>query len=157
LRPTGKAQCPAFIFPAVRYNHHPEPDLHESRLREEGEKMPAKKYRWYEMPAEQVTDTFSRKVIVGMNEMFCWLELKQGCIVPEHAHENEQISHVLKGRLLFVVDGETIEIGPGESLLIHPNAPHSAEVLSDETVHDYDTFSPPRADWVDGSDDYLKK
>jgi quercetin dioxygenase-like cupin family protein len=119
--------------------------------------MPARKYNWDEMPAEQVTDTFNRKMIVGVNEMLCWLELKPGCAVPEHAHENEQISHVLKGRLRFVVDGKTFEIGPGESLLIPPNAPHSAEVLGDETVYDYDIFSPPRADWLDGSDDYLRK
>ncbi|MBT3350308.1 MAG: cupin domain-containing protein [Nitrospinaceae bacterium] len=119
--------------------------------------MPAQKFSWDEMPAEQVTDTFSRKMIVGVKEMLCWLELKPGCVVPEHAHENEQISHVLKGHLRFVVDGETIEIGPGESLLIPPNARHSAEVLGDETVLDYDIFSPPRADWLDGTDDYLKK
>ena len=82
--------------------------------------MPAEKFTWDDMPAEQVTDTFSRKMVVGKNEMLRWLELKPGCKVPEHSHENEQISHVLKGRLRFVVDGETIEVGPGEILLIPP-------------------------------------
>ena len=119
--------------------------------------MPAEKFTWDDMPAEQVTDTFSRKMVVGKNEMLRWLELKPGCKVPEHSHENEQISHVLKGRLRFVVDEETIEVGPGEILLIPPLAAHSAEVLGEETVLDYDIFSPIRSDWLDGSDDYLRK
>ena len=119
--------------------------------------MPAEKFTWDDMPAEQVTDTFSRKMVVGKNEMLRCLELKPGCKVPEHSHENEQISHVLKGRLRFVVDGETIEVGPGEILLIPPLAAHSAEVLGEETVLDYDIFSPIRSDWLDGSDDYLRK
>jgi quercetin dioxygenase-like cupin family protein len=121
------------------------------------EDMPAEKFTWDDMPAERVTDTFSRKMVVGKNEMLCWLELKPGCKVPEHSHENEQISHVLKGRLRFVVDGETIEVGPGDILLIPPHAAHSAEVLGEETVLDYDIFSPIRSDWLDGSDDYLRK
>ncbi len=119
--------------------------------------MPAKKFHWDEMPAEQVTDTFSRKMVVGQNEMLCWLELKPGCQVPDHKHENEQISHVLKGRLRFVVDGETIEVGPGEILLIPPGTSHSAEVMGEETVIDYDIFSQIRSDWLDGRDDYLRK
>ena len=55
------------------------------------------------------------------------------------------------------MDGETIEVGPGEILLIPPLAAHSAEVLGEETVLDYDIFSPIRSDWLDGSDDYLRK
>jgi quercetin dioxygenase-like cupin family protein len=119
--------------------------------------MPAKKFNWDEMPTEQVTDFFSRKMVVGENEMLCWLELKPGCKVPEHRHIHEQISHVLKGRLRFTLGKETIEVGPGEILLIPPNQSHSAEVIGDETVLDYDIFSPIRRDWVDGTDEYLRK
>lgn len=119
--------------------------------------MRATKHVWSQMPAERVTDHFSRKMIVGENQMLCWLELKPGCLVPRHSHIHEQISHVLRGRLRFVVDGEEIEIGPGESLLIPPNVPHSAEVVGEETVLDYDLFSPIRRDWVEGTDDYLRQ
>ncbi len=119
--------------------------------------MRAKKYRWDEMPEEVVTDSLSRKMVVGEKEMLCWLRLKPGCLVPMHSHEHEQISHVIQGRLRFVVDEEAVEIGPGETLLIPPNVPHSAEVVGDETVLDYDIFSPVREDWLDGSDSYLRE
>ncbi len=118
--------------------------------------MRAKRYNWNEMPEEAVTDTFSRKMVVGEKEMLCWLKLKPGCLVPMHSHENEQISHVIKGRLRFFIDDESVEIGPGETLLIPPNVPHAVEVVGDETAIDYDIFSPIREDWLDGSDNYLR-
>ena len=118
--------------------------------------MRAKKYNWDEMPEEAVTDSFSRQMVVGEKEMLCRLKLKPGCAVPTHSHEHEQISHVLKGRLRFLIDDEPVEIGPGETLLIPPCVPHSAEVVGDETVIDYDIFSPIRDDWLDRSDSYLR-
>ncbi|MEK6712002.1 MAG: cupin domain-containing protein [Nitrospinota bacterium] len=119
--------------------------------------MRAKRFSWNEMPAERVTDLFSRKMVVGENEMLCWLELKPGCKVPRHSHIHEQISHCLRGRLRFDVDGEVVEIGPGETLLIPPHVPHSAEVVGEETVIDYDIFSPIRRDWLEGTDNYLRE
>ena len=50
---------------------------------------------------------------------------------------------------------EEIDINPGESLIIPSNLPHEALMIGD--VVEIDTFSPPRSDWIDGSDDYLKK
>ena len=119
--------------------------------------MRAAKFSWDDMPAEQVTEHFSRKMVVGENEMLCWLELRPGCRVPRHSHIHEQISHVLRGRLRFEVDGEAVEVGPGETLLIPSHVPHSAEVIGDDTVLDYDIFSPIRRDWVEGTDAYLRK
>ncbi|MDA0999049.1 MAG: cupin domain-containing protein [bacterium] len=119
--------------------------------------MRARKFDWSDMPLEQVTGSFSRQMIVGENEMFCRLVLKPGCIVPRHSHIHEQISHVLKGRILFEIDGEKIEVGPGQTLLIPPNVPHGAEVVGDEEAIDYDIFSPIRRDWLDGTDDYLRE
>ena len=53
--------------------------------------MRAQKYSWDEMPEEAVTDTLSRKMVVGEKEMLCRLKLKPGCVVPLHSHEHEQI------------------------------------------------------------------
>ena len=118
--------------------------------------MRARKFAWSQMPAERVTDLFSRKMIVGANEMLCWLELRPGCKVPRHSHVHEQISYCIQGRLRFDIDGEMVEIGPGESLLIPPNVPHAVEVVGSETVIDYDIFSPIRRDWLEGTDGYLR-
>jgi quercetin dioxygenase-like cupin family protein len=87
--------------------------------------------------------------------MLARLILRAGCVVPLHSHENEQITYILEGALKFVLQGKDIVVRAGEILIIPANVPHSAEALED-TV-DLDLFCPPRADWTDGTDAYLRK
>jgi len=80
--------------------------------------------------------------------------MKKGCIVPEHSHPNEQVTYILEGALNFFIDGREILVRAGETLTIPPNMPHKAEAVED-TV-DLDVFYPPRADWMSGTDAYLR-
>jgi len=80
--------------------------------------------------------------------------LKKGCVVPEHSHHNEQVSYILEGALRFGIDGNDIVVNAGEVLAIPPDMPHSAEALVD-TVS-LDIFHPPRADWINKTDAYLR-
>ncbi|MFZ0287096.1 MAG: cupin domain-containing protein, partial [Terriglobales bacterium] len=80
--------------------------------------------------------------------------LKKGCIVPEHSHHNEQATYILDGALKFWIDGKEIVVRTGEVLTIPPHMPHKAEALED-TV-DLDVFNPPRADWINKTDQYLR-
>jgi quercetin dioxygenase-like cupin family protein len=86
--------------------------------------------------------------------MIAHVYLAQGAIVPEHAHENEQITYILEGKLRFTLGDETIDVGAGEVLTIPPNVPHAAEALEDTL--DVDVFTPPREDWLSGTDAYLR-
>jgi len=43
----------------------------------------------------------------------------------------------------------------GELLQIPSNVPHSA--VAEEDFTGLDVFSPPRRDWIDGTDDYLRR
>ncbi len=95
-----------------------------------------------------------RQFVVGQNIMLARVLLKKGCIVPEHSHVNEQITYVLEGALKFWIDSKEIVVNAGEVLTIPPNMPHKAEALVD-TV-DLDVFSPPRADWINKTDKYLR-
>jgi quercetin dioxygenase-like cupin family protein len=45
-------------------------------------------------------------------------------------------------------------VKPGEVLHIPPNVPHKAEAIED-TV-DVDIFDPPREDWLNKTDSYLR-
>ena len=45
-------------------------------------------------------------------------------------------------------------VNAGEVLTIPSNLPHSAVALEDTL--DVDVFNPPREDWLDGSDAYLR-
>ncbi len=114
-------------------------------------------YRVNDVPREKVTDMLDRRLITGERSMLAHVYLKKGCIVPFHSHENEQISYILEGALRFWL-GERGErelvLRAGEVLVIPSQVRHKAEALED-TV-DLDIFTPPRRDWLDGTDDYLR-
>jgi quercetin dioxygenase-like cupin family protein len=115
-------------------------------------------FRWDSMKKERVSDMLERRLITGDRMMLAHVYLKKGCIVPKHSHENEQLTYILEGALRFLIgeDGsEEITVRAGEVLLIPSNVPHQAEAL-EETL-DVDVFSPPRADWLAKTDDYLRR
>ena len=115
-------------------------------------------FRWDSMKKERVSDMLERRLITGDRMMLAHVYLKKGCIVPKHSHENEQLTYILEGALKFWIgdDGaEEITVSAGEVLLIPSKVPHKAEAL-EETV-DVDVFSPPRQDWLERKDDYLRR
>ena len=115
-------------------------------------------FRWDAMKKERVSDMLERRLITGDRMMLAHVYLKKGCIVPKHSHENEQLTYILEGALKFWIgdDGaEEVTVSAGEVLLIPSNVPHKAEAL-EETL-DVDVFSPPRQDWLEKKDDYLRR
>ena len=103
-----------------------------------------------------MTDALSRRLITGERMMLAQVYLDKGCIVPRHSHENEQLTYILEGSLRFWIgeDGEEeLVIRAGQVLHIPSNVPHMAEALEDTL--DVDVFSPPRQDWLDGTDTYF--
>ena len=110
------------------------------------------------MPKEQVNDLLSRRLITGDRMMLAHVYLTKGCIVPKHSHDNEQITYILEGALRFKLgedQQEVVLVSAGEVLHIPSNLPHEAEAVEDTL--DVDVFSPPRADWLNKSDSYLRK
>jgi quercetin dioxygenase-like cupin family protein len=98
--------------------------------------------------------TIGRQFIVGTGMMIARVLLKKGALVPMHQHHNEQITYVLEGALEFSIEGRKVVVQAGEVLCIPPNVPHEALALED-TV-DLDVFNPPRQDWIDRDDAYLR-
>lgn len=100
-----------------------------------------------------------RRLITGDEMMIAHVYLAKGAIVPLHSHHNEQITYILEGKLRFTLgdgDGdETVDVAAGEVLTIPAHVPHMAEALEDTL--DVDVFHPPRQDWLDGSDAYLRE
>jgi quercetin dioxygenase-like cupin family protein len=109
---------------------------------------------WHTVPLEDLNPLLQRQFVVGQEIMLARVLLKKGCIVPEHSHRNEQLTYVLEGALKFWIDGKEIVVNAGETLCIPSNMPHKAEALAD-TV-DLDVFNPPRADWINKTDQYLR-
>ena len=122
-----------------------------------GGKRAAKWYRWDEVPREELHERLSRRLITGDQVMLAHVYLKQGCVVPKHSHENEQFTYILEGALRFLVGEEADEIvvRAGEVLHLPANVPHEAHALEDTL--DVDIFYPPREDWLNKTDDYLRR
>jgi quercetin dioxygenase-like cupin family protein len=115
-------------------------------------------FRWEDMPKERVTDQLSRRLVTGERMMLAHVYLDKGCVVPKHSHENEQITYILEGALRFWIgeDGsEEVIVRAGEVLHIPSHVPHRAEALEDTL--DVDVFSPPRQDWLNGTDTYFHR
>jgi unsaturated pyranuronate lyase len=115
-------------------------------------------FRWNDMPIEEVSGGLSRRLITGERIMLAHVYIKKGCIVPRHSHENEQITYILEGGLRFWIgadESQTLDVMAGEVLHIPSGVLHKAEALEDTL--DVDIFSPPRQDWLDKTDDYLRE
>lgn len=113
-------------------------------------------FRWDDMPKEKVTDQIHRRLITGDRMMLAHVYLDKGSIVPMHSHENEQFTYIMGGALRFWIGdegAEPLDVKAGEVLHIPSNVPHKAEALED--TFDVDIFSPPRQDWLDGTDTYF--
>jgi|TARA_B110000438_G_C15502889_1_gene516483 quercetin dioxygenase-like cupin family protein len=113
---------------------------------------------WESIPIEELNPLLSRRLITGEKGMLAHVYLKKGAVVPLHSHENEQFTYILEGALKFLIGedkSEEIIVRVGEVLHLPSNVPHEAEAIEDTL--DLDIFVPPRADWLSGSDAYLRE
>jgi quercetin dioxygenase-like cupin family protein len=110
--------------------------------------------KWQDIEVERLSSHIGRQFVVGTDVMLARVLLKKDAHVPLHSHHNEQITYILEGSLKFLIDGKEITVRAGEVLCIPPHAPHEAFALED-TV-DLDIFNPPRQDWIDRDDAYLR-
>lgn len=120
-----------------------------------------RKLSWDDMAVEELTPLIGRRLIYTDKQMLAHVYLKQGAIVPAHDHINEQITYILSGALRFWIGehadnpGDTyVDVRAGDVLVIPSMVRHRAEALEDTL--DVDIFNPPRQDWIDKSDDYLR-
>lgn len=116
------------------------------------------KISWDDVHEEQVNPKMKRKLIYGEKIMIAKMKFKDGFVVPFHTHVNEQITQVTFGSIRFWFgedEPQVVDIHAGESVVIPSNLPHKALMIGD--VEETDTWAPPRQDWLDGTDHYLKK
>jgi quercetin dioxygenase-like cupin family protein len=117
--------------------------------------------KWDDIPRETVTEDIGRRLFTGKRMMLAQVYLDRGAIVPWHSHENEQLTWVVSGALRFLIghegtdDVEDVLVAAGDVLYIPSSVPHRAEALEDTL--DVDIFSPPREDWLRGTDTYFQE
>ena len=112
---------------------------------------------WDAIDLETVNPHMRRRIVTGERMTVARIYFNDGFLVPLHSHENEQITQVISGVLRFTFGddhGETIDVGPGDVVVIPPHVPHQALCIGE--VEEMDMWSPRREDWLNKTDDYLR-
>jgi quercetin dioxygenase-like cupin family protein len=100
-----------------------------------------------ENPTIEICPGITRRTVAHGDTMYQMLAtLAAGSQMPAHAHPQEQIVHILEGKMRLIVEGVPHELSTGDSFYLASNVPHGVETLSATRV--LDTFSPPRADYL---------
>lgn len=110
--------------------------------------------KWSEVSVEDLGGGFTRQVILSDRMMICRNEVRAGSRFGSHRHE-ELIQYVLKGKLRFTSGEEVRIVSSGEVIIIPEGVEHGIEVLEDSLV--IDVFSPPKNDYLQEKESYLKK
>ena len=117
-------------------------------------KLEPKYISWKDVAREKLNPLIEREMVHGQQIMVARVFIKKDGHVPLHHHHNEQLTYILEGALKFAIDGKEIVVRAGEVLCIPANMPHEAWALEDTL--DLDVFTPPREDWLNKSDHYLR-
>jgi quercetin dioxygenase-like cupin family protein len=98
-------------------------------------------------PWIEICPGIKRKTVTSGKTMYQMIaRLEPGSKMPEHRHPQEQIVHILEGRMKLIVEGTPHELAAGESFYLPSNVPHGVEVVGETRV--LDTFSPPRDEYL---------
>ena len=112
------------------------------------------KQSWNAMEAEELSPVITRRMLNSKAATVARIFLKKGAIVPRHSHDNEQFTLIFGGALKFTLDDGELTVRAGEVLFIPSGVFHAAEALED--TDDLDIFTPPRQDWINKEDSYLR-
>ena len=100
-----------------------------------------------ENPWIDICPGIKRQTVTSGKTMYQMVaELKAGSKMPEHHHPQEQIVHILQGRLRLIVEGKSHEMKTGDSFYLGSHVPHAVESIDETRV--LDTFSPPRDEYL---------
>ena len=86
--------------------------------------------------------------ILAWNDQLMSVEVsfETGAVGADHTHPHTQLSYVLAGRFRYTVDGNSVEMNPGDSIVVPGGAVHGTVCLEKGTL--LDVFTPARQDFL---------
>jgi len=102
---------------------------------------------WAAVPTERVNEGIERQMVWGERVMVCRLRFDPRVVTAVHSHAHEQVTLVERGRVEFMIDGQSRTAVAGDVLVFPPHCEHGATILDEEVVL-IDIFSPPREDFL---------
>src|SRR6266481_34748 len=98
-----------------------------------------------ENPTIEICPGITRQTVANGKTMYQMLAtLAGGSRMPAHSHPQEQIVHILEGKMRLIVEDVPHELSTGDSFYLASNDPHGVEVMSPTRM--LDTFIMLRDD-----------
>jgi quercetin dioxygenase-like cupin family protein len=74
------------------------------------------------------------------------VSFETGAVGAVHTHPHTQCSYVLSGKFSYSVEGESVELNPGDSIVVPSGLPHGTVCLEKGVL--LDIFTPMREDFL---------
>ncbi len=98
------------------------------------------------LPIHEVLQGMRGRFVHSEHMTFAFWEIDKNFILPEHRHNNEQVTHILNGEFELSIAGKTQTMKAGQIAIIPSNTLHSGKALTDCKI--LDSFSPRREDYI---------
>jgi quercetin dioxygenase-like cupin family protein len=102
---------------------------------------------WDAVPERIGVSGIPIKCVNGEFMQLSRVELPSGFENQAHSHPSEQFGIVLTGTIEYNIEGTIITCRTGDCYIIAAGKQHSVKVVSDESVHLLECFSPPRKEY----------
>ena len=99
---------------------------------------------WDAVPSEEPLPGIIRQVIHGERQTMIRYRYAPGSVFPRHAHPEEQVTLVIRGRIAFEFDDRWLELGPGSVAVIPGGVEHGAAVVGTDAVETFNALTPRR-------------
>ena len=100
-----------------------------------------------DVPLRDLGGGVTRRVLAYSEQlMIVEVNFEAGGVGSVHTHPHCQNTYVKSGRFRFTIDGEPVEVGPGDTIAFPPDIPHGTLCLEAGTL--LDMFTPMRKDFI---------
>jgi|SRR5215471_10527467 len=83
-----------------------------------------------ELPVRQPLAGWNGRFFHSEHMTFAYYQVDADAVpIHEHHHPEEEVWHVVEGRLAITIDGEERVLGPGAAAVVPSNTPHRARAL----------------------------
>lgn len=103
-------------------------------------------YDWNELPEVELNPLIYGRIVEVPNAMVAKIRAPRGNALNMHKHDFDQVTNMLKGKILWHIEGEEPRlVGPGDVLVMPAGKLHGGEVIEDAEY--IDVFAPGRQDF----------
>ena len=111
--------------------------------------------KFEDLEREEINEGYHRRTLTGANHMVCMVDIRPGWVTKQHKHANDETLIIMEGSITSTVGEKIVEALPGDIIYIPPWIEHTGTV-GDKGIKMIKIFSPPREDYLAGTDTYLR-